>query len=125
MELVIELIVLFAVMFVGLLIIFGHDSKKRRPKSDWVSRENYEHFLHTGDRRFLYEKNYKKKGYNDYEDTDYDDFDDKFDAEDKESERVMREAQTFIDKDKPKLILPDSYIMEQQQRNARRKKTGH
>ena len=31
----------------------------------------------------------------------------------------MREVKEFLDKDKPKLILPDSYIMEQQQRRAR------
>lgn len=77
--------------------------KAKKYKADWVSDENYEHFLRTGDRRFLYEKDYKKPGYNDYEEIDYSD---DFDAEEKEYNRVMKEVKDFIDKDKPRLILP-------------------
>ena len=66
MKLVIELIIIFAVMYVALLILVGRGPKKKH-KSEWVSKENYEHFLKTGDRRFLYEKDYKKRGYNDFD----------------------------------------------------------
>ena len=93
--------------------------KKRKTKhysQSWVSDENYEKFLRTGDRNYLWDENYKR--WDDYEETDYSD---DLDAEDKECDRVLKEVKEFIDKDKPKLILPDSYIMEQQQQQARRK----
>ena len=93
--------------------------KKRKTKHysrSWVSDENYEKFLRTGDRNYLWDENYKR--WDDYEETDYSD---DLDAEDREFDRVLKEVKEFIDKDKPKLILPDSYIMEQQQQQARRK----
>ena len=98
--------------------------KKRKTKhytNSWVSDENYEKFLRTGDRNYLWDENYRR--WDDYDD-DYeetDDYSDDFDAEDRECDRVLKEVKEFLDKDKPKLILPDSYIMEQQQRNARRR----
>ena len=51
MELVIELIIIFAVMYVALLILVGRGPKKRH-KSDWVSKANYDKFLETGDRNY-------------------------------------------------------------------------
>ena len=59
MELVIELIIIFAVMYVALLILVGRGPKKRH-KSDWVSKENYDKFLRTGDRNYLWKKDYKR-----------------------------------------------------------------
>ena len=92
----------------------------KKYKANWVSDENYEKFLRTGDRNYLWNENYKRwDDYDDdYEETDYSD---DLDAEDKECDRVLKEVKEFIDKDKPKPILPDSYIMEQQQQQARRK----
>lgn len=58
MELVIELIIIFAVMYVALLILVGRGPKKRH-KSDWVSDENYDKFLQTGDRNYLWDDDYK------------------------------------------------------------------
>ena len=84
----------------------------KKYKADWVSDENYEKFLRTGDRNYLWEKDYKRRDDpdDDYEETDYSD---DLDAEDKECDRVLKEVKEFIDKDKdkdkPKLILPDSY----------------
>ena len=78
--------------------------KAKKYKADWVSRENYEKFLRTGDRNYLWDENYKR--WDDYEETDYSD---DLDAEDKECDRVLKEVKEFIDKDKPMLILPDSY----------------
>ena len=77
----------------------------KKYKADWVSDENYEKFLRTGDRNYLWDENYMR--WDDYEETDYSD---DLDAEDKECDRVLKEVKEFIDKDKPKLILPDSYI---------------
>lgn len=88
--------------------------KAKKYKADWVSDENYEKFLRTGDRNYLWDENYKR--WDDYEETDYSD---DLDAEDRELDRALKEAKEFIDKDKPKLILPDSYIMEQQQQQAK------
>ena len=93
--------------------------KGKKYKADWVSKENYEKFLRTGDRNYLWNENYKRG-----DDDEIRDYSDDLDTEDKECERVMREVKEFIDEDKPKLILPDSYIMEQQQRNARRRKSS-
>ena len=73
------------------------------PKHRWPTDEMYKNFYRTGDRRFLYDEHYRKKGYNDFDCVDYDD---DFDAEDREYDRVMKEVKDFIDKDKPKLILP-------------------
>ena len=94
--------------------------KAKKYKADWVSDENYEKFLRTGDRNYLWNENYKSwdDPDDDYKETDYSD---DLDAEDKECDRVLKEVKEFIDKDKPKLILPDSYIMEQHQQQARRK----
>ena len=78
--------------------------KAKKYKADWVSDENYEKFLRTGDRNYLWDENYKR--WDDYEETDYSD---DLDAEDRELDRALKEAKEFIDKDKPKLILPDSY----------------
>ena len=82
--------------------------KGKKYKADWVSDENYEKFLRTGDRNYLWDENYKR-----WDDPDDDckepDYSDDLDAEDKECESVMREVKEFLDKDKPKLILPDSY----------------
>ena len=82
--------------------------KAKKYKADWVSDENYEKFLRTGDRNYLWEKDYKRR---DDPDDDYKepDYSDDLDAEDKECDRVLKEVKEFIDKDKPKLILPDSY----------------
>ncbi len=85
----------------------------KKYKADWVSDENYEKFLRTGDRNYLWDENYKR-----WDDHEIPDYSDDLDAEDKECESVMREVKEFLDKDKPKLVLPDSYIMEQQQRRA-------
>jgi hypothetical protein len=87
--------------------------KAKKYKADWVSDENYKRFLRTGDRNYLWEKDYKR-----WDDHEMPDYSDDLDAEDKECESVMREVKEFLDKDKPKLVLPDSYIMEQQQRRA-------
>ena len=78
--------------------------KAKKYKADWVSDENYEKFLRTGDRNYLWDENYMR--WDDYEETDYSD---DLDAEDRECDKVMKEVKEFIDKDKPKLILPDSY----------------
>ena len=93
--------------------------KGKKYKADWVSKENYEKFLRTGDRNYLWKDDYKRG-----DDDEVPDYSDDLDAEDKECERVMREVKEFIDEDKPKLILPDSYIMEQQQRNAHLRKSS-
>ena len=93
--------------------------KAKKYKADWVSDENYEKFLRTGDRNYLWDENYKR-----WDDHEIPDYSDDLDAEDKECESVMREVKEFLDKDKPKLILPDSYIMEQQQHRARRRRTS-
>ena len=86
------------------------EPKAKKYKADWVSDENYEKFLRTGDRNYLWEKDYKRRDDpdDDYKETDYSD---DLDAEDKECDRVLKEVKEFIDKDKdkPKLILPDSY----------------
>ena len=58
MGLVIELIIIFAVMYVALLILVGRGPKKRH-KSDWVSKANYDKFLETGDRNYLWDDDYK------------------------------------------------------------------
>ena len=76
-------------------------------------------FLKTGDRNYLWNENYRRWDDHDYEETDHSD---DFDAEDKECDRVLKEVKEFLDKDKPELILPDSYIMEQQQHRARRRR---
>lgn len=81
---------------------FDDKPPKRRTKhytNSWVSDENYEKFLKTGDRNYLWDENYKR--WDDYDD-DFDDDDD----DDKEYNRVMKEVKDFLDKDKPKLILP-------------------
>lgn len=88
--------------------------KAKKYKADWVSDENYEKFLRTGDRNYLWDENYMR--WDDYEETDYSD---DLDAEDRECDKVMKEVKEFLDKDKPKLILPDSYSMEQQQQQAK------
>ena len=82
--------------------------KAKKYKADWVSDENYEKFLRTGDRNYLWDENYKRwdDPDDDYKEPDYSD---DLDAEDKECDRVLKEVKEFIDKDKPKLILPDSY----------------
>ena len=36
------------------------------PKRRWPTERMYRDFYRTGDRRFLYDRHYKKKGYNDH-----------------------------------------------------------
>ena len=35
--------------------------KPKKYKADWVSRENYNKFLRTGDRNYLWKKDYKRR----------------------------------------------------------------
>ena len=36
--------------------------KPKKYKADWESKENYDKFLHTGDRNYLWDDNYKRWG---------------------------------------------------------------
>lgn len=47
--------------------LFAERQKKpKAPKRHWPTDEMYKNFYRTGDRRFLYDEHYKKKGYNDH-----------------------------------------------------------
>ena len=64
---ILEAVLIWFVVFVVFTLFAERLKKPKKHKADWVSQENYEHFLKTGDRRFLYEKDYKKRGYNDFD----------------------------------------------------------
>ncbi len=65
-KVVFEALLIWIVVFVVFTLFAERLKKPKAPKRHWPTDEMYKNFYRTGDRRFLYDEHYKKKGYNDH-----------------------------------------------------------